>query len=186
MKSLFLALALAGVGSAADFYVSPTGNDANDGTKSKPFQTLEKARDTIRGKGGAVFLLGGEYVLTNTFVLKPEDSGASYEAAPGAPRRLNGLYAFAGLRQATETQRRSTADALARCSLSTSLAAPAVQSAHCSQRRAARQARVARRRAFCRRLFCDYNARERRSASPPRRARRNTYRSPRDDQTDQF
>lgn len=96
MKSLLLALSLASVASAADFYVSPTGNDANPGSKSKPFQTLEKARDTIRGKGGTVFLLGGEYVLTNTFVLKPEDSGVRYEAAPGAKPVLSGAREITG------------------------------------------------------------------------------------------
>lgn len=96
MKSLLLALSLASVASAAEFYVSPTGNDANPGSKAKPFQTLEKARDTIRGKGGTVFLLGGEYVLTNTFVLKPEDSGVRYEAAPGAKPVLSGAREITG------------------------------------------------------------------------------------------
>ncbi|MEI0737015.1 hypothetical protein VQ056_10560 [Paenibacillus sp. JTLBN-2024] len=30
-------------------FVSKNGNDANDGTKNKPFATLEKARDAVRG-----------------------------------------------------------------------------------------------------------------------------------------
>ncbi len=43
--SVVLALPLV---SAADIYVSPTGNDANAGSESRPFATLEAARDAAR------------------------------------------------------------------------------------------------------------------------------------------
>ena len=72
--------------SAAEFYVSPRGTDANPGTKNLPFGTLEKARDALRAiapvAGGAtVYLRGGTYYRTNTLVLTSADSGL----AAGSP-----------------------------------------------------------------------------------------------------
>ena len=49
---------------AAEFHVAPGGNDANPGTKAKPFATLERARDASRTalKAGSVtvWLLDGD------------------------------------------------------------------------------------------------------------------------------
>lgn len=73
----------------ADFYVARNGNDQNPGTKSRPFATLEHARDRIRAlkrSGGlpkgavTVWLHGGIYPLSETFKLGPDDSGS--ETAP--------------------------------------------------------------------------------------------------------
>jgi hypothetical protein len=36
---------------AAEWHVSPTGDDANPGTKERPFATLERARDAARARG---------------------------------------------------------------------------------------------------------------------------------------
>lgn len=78
-----------GVAAQADLFVSPTGDDTNPGTRSRPFATLEAARDVVRQlkanrgipKGGlAIWLRAGTYVRTQAFVLGPEDSGAQ-----GAP-----------------------------------------------------------------------------------------------------
>lgn len=67
------------------FYVSSsTGNDGNPGTISKPFLTIERARDVIRElkmRGGlgktavTVNLRAGTYFLTKTFTLSEQDSG---------------------------------------------------------------------------------------------------------------
>ncbi len=66
------------------YFVSPKGRDANPGTYGKPFATLERARDAVRGhkrqgalpQGGAcVYLRGGRYAVTNTFTLSEADSG---------------------------------------------------------------------------------------------------------------
>ena len=73
---------------AVEYFVEPTGNDANPGTKEKPFATIEKARDAIRAlkaKGGlpgpvAVRLMPGEYQVKGTFELTAADSGT--KAAP--------------------------------------------------------------------------------------------------------
>jgi len=68
----------------AEFYVSPNGSDANPGTLELPFATLERARDAVRGlkassgtklRGITIWLRGGRYELSQTFVLEPEDSG---------------------------------------------------------------------------------------------------------------
>ena len=73
---------------AVEYFVAPTGNDANPGTKEQPFATLEKARDAIRAlkaKGGlpgpvCVRLLPGQYPVGRTLELNSADSGT--EAAP--------------------------------------------------------------------------------------------------------
>lgn len=70
---------------AADIYVSPNGSDINDGSKEKPFATLNmalrKARDLRRvndpsvANGIHIILRGGTYQVLETIVIKPEDSG---------------------------------------------------------------------------------------------------------------
>src|SRR5437016_13959707 len=77
---LFLARPL----SALELYVATNGNDANSGTKAKPFATLERARDEVRElkqnarlprSGVTIWLLGGDYVRTNALELTTADSG---------------------------------------------------------------------------------------------------------------
>jgi len=70
-----------------EFYVSPTGSDANPGTRSKPFLTLERARDSVRASRSraasrpiTVWLVPGDYFRTNALELTSEDSGT-----PSAP-----------------------------------------------------------------------------------------------------
>jgi hypothetical protein len=70
---------------AVEYFVAPTGDDANPGTKEKPLASLEKARDAIRAlkaKGGlpgpvAVRLMPGEYPVKGTFELTAADSGTA-------------------------------------------------------------------------------------------------------------
>jgi hypothetical protein len=72
---------------AAQVFVSPRGDDANNGTEASPVATLERARDLVRalkarGVTGpiAVNLLPGQYPVTKTFALSAQDSGS-----PDAP-----------------------------------------------------------------------------------------------------
>jgi hypothetical protein len=73
---------------AVEYFVAPQGNDANPGTREKPFATLEQARDAIRAlkaKGALpgpvrVRLLPGEYPVARTIELTAADSGT--EATP--------------------------------------------------------------------------------------------------------
>jgi len=88
----------------ADFYIAPNGSDSNPGTKSKPFSTLERARDAVRAlkqavglpEGGInVWILGGTYPIEKTFRLTAEDGGTetapiTYCAREGEEIRLTG------------------------------------------------------------------------------------------------
>jgi len=100
-------LALAPAAFGADFYISLKGSDGNPGTRAKPFATLDRARDAVRAAGhGApvtVWLAGGSYVRTESFVLSAQDSGTEsvpvvYRAMPGAAVRILGGRVVRGFR----------------------------------------------------------------------------------------
>jgi hypothetical protein len=94
VAGLLLATAT-GVG-AVEFFVAPTGDDANPGTAAAPFATLEAARDAVRASArdaapAVVWLRGGDYLRTNTFALTAADTNCVYQAVPGEiPRLLGG------------------------------------------------------------------------------------------------
>ena len=91
------AFAIITVGAAfgqQSFYVSPKGLDNNPGTKSEPFKTFQKAKETVRiaipsMKGDiSVIFAGGTYPITKTVEFGPEDSPKDtykvfYKAAKG-------------------------------------------------------------------------------------------------------
>ncbi|MBI3923537.1 MAG: right-handed parallel beta-helix repeat-containing protein [Armatimonadetes bacterium] len=71
---------------AAELYVAPEGSDSNPGTKQRPFATLLRAREAVRGlkragklaRGGVVVhLRPGLYLMKETFNLTAEDSGTA-------------------------------------------------------------------------------------------------------------
>jgi hypothetical protein len=78
-----LAMVLARPGVATEFWVAPGGNDADAGTRAKPFASLERARDAARGSKASqtsmekltIWLRGGDYFRTNALELNPADSG---------------------------------------------------------------------------------------------------------------
>ncbi len=76
---------LAATASATEFYVAPDGNDANPGTQSAPFASLNAARDAARAakregsEAATVFLRGGDYFLERTFELNERDSGSEQQ-----------------------------------------------------------------------------------------------------------
>lgn len=90
--------------SGTAFYVANNGSDSNAGTLNAPFQTLEKARDTIRtlkteeglpDGGVTVYLREGRYERTSSFELREQDSGEAdkpitYTAYPGEEVTLSG------------------------------------------------------------------------------------------------
>ncbi len=69
------------------FYVTPTGDDAADGSRQKPFRSIERAREAVRQlkkssgglpRGGVKIAIGaGEYVWGRTLQLTAEDSGSA-------------------------------------------------------------------------------------------------------------
>ncbi len=81
------------------FYVSPEGRNSGTGAVDKPFATLEKARETVKLSDAEgekkVYLRGGTYYLSDTFVLTSEDSGTAdhpvtYQAYPGEEVIISG------------------------------------------------------------------------------------------------
>lgn len=76
---------------AADFYLSPDGNDTHAGTQAEPFLTLSRARDAVRelrrerrttdfDSAVLIEVADGRYELTAPFELTSQDSGT-----PSAP-----------------------------------------------------------------------------------------------------
>ena len=107
----FLNLALLALPAAAEFFVSPDGDDANPGTAAKPFATLTRARDAVRAELAdgeksdiRVWLKGGTYRLTETLVLAVDEAKAGVVALsivhptgdPGVDRRGR-VHDLAGL-----------------------------------------------------------------------------------------
>ena len=56
---------------AADYFVSPTGDDAGDGTKDKPFATIQHAQGAAN-PGDTVYVRGGHYVMHEDQIAKRE------------------------------------------------------------------------------------------------------------------
>ncbi len=101
------ATATGGTVGQATYYVSPTGSDTNPGTIDSPFQTVTKARDTVRTVNSAmtgditVYLRGGNYGITSTITFSTQDSGTGghriyYQAYPGETPVLNGATKVTG------------------------------------------------------------------------------------------
>lgn len=102
---MWLAAAAAAFGqTGTTLYVARDGNDAFDGTKAKPFATLERARDEIRkhqGGGVTVLVRGGTYRPARTLSLGAQDSGTAdapvvWRAYPGEKVTLSGAAEVAG------------------------------------------------------------------------------------------
>ena len=118
-----LALVLSAPGFAMELHVSLEGNDASPGTRTRPFATLERARDAIRHlkknrgppKGGVkVLVRGGRYFLARPLTLGPADSGTErspivYAALPGEKVVISGGRPVAGWRRAQTPPRRRRA-----------------------------------------------------------------------------
>lgn len=74
----------------AVFYVAPTGDDSNPGTAAYPWQTIQKAADTLAA-GDTVYIRAGTYTERVT----PQNSGSAgrvitYAAYPGETATMDG------------------------------------------------------------------------------------------------
>ncbi|MFD0695257.1 OmpL47-type beta-barrel domain-containing protein [Paenibacillus sp. GCM10027628] len=67
----------------AEFFVSPSGSDTNDGSYDHPFATLQAARDAVRLINSNmtgdiyVFIASGNYYVNNTISFNESDSGTN-------------------------------------------------------------------------------------------------------------
>jgi autotransporter-associated beta strand protein len=109
-KALVLLLVLAAFPVfAANWYISPSGQDSNPGSQSAPFATLMKAQ-SVAHSGDIVLINGGTYYPTNQFPVESgvyvpvnliTNSGVAYEAMPGTRPVFNfSLVNPTGLRTA--------------------------------------------------------------------------------------
>ncbi|MEU4446121.1 ricin-type beta-trefoil lectin domain protein [Actinosynnema sp. NPDC050801] len=79
----FADLGRASAATQATYYVAPDGNDANAGTITAPFKTVQRARDVVRTVNANmsgdiyVYLRGGNYPVTSTVEFAPADSGTN-------------------------------------------------------------------------------------------------------------
>ncbi len=91
LSGLVVVSCLAGIihAVAADFHVASLGSDQNSGSATKPFASLERARDAVRAlrtqgqwpvDGVTVWIHGGDYLRTNALEFTARDSGE-----PGRP-----------------------------------------------------------------------------------------------------
>jgi len=107
---LGLCLVFVGRVTAVEFFVATDGNDSWEGTRARPFVSLEGARAAIRGLKHAgslpagkvtVWVRGGMYPRRETFTLATEDSGMAdapivYSAFAGEEVRLTGGCSVTG------------------------------------------------------------------------------------------
>ncbi|GAA3939250.1 hypothetical protein GCM10022629_56970 [Amorphoplanes auranticolor] len=96
----------------ATYYVAADGDDANPGSLSAPFRTLQRARDVVRTVNVnmtgdiQVYLRGGSYPVGSTIEFGPGDSGTNnyriiYAAYPGENPILEGGTRVTGWSQHT-------------------------------------------------------------------------------------
>jgi len=105
------ALAGPSPGPAADFVVAKGGSDTNPGTAQRPFATLDRAKQAVRGRLAAgidadltVLVREGTYELAEPLVFEPADSGTAehaviYAAYPGETVVISGGRQLAGFEQ---------------------------------------------------------------------------------------
>lgn len=83
MLAAVVPASLAADESVTEIYVSASAEGGGDGTKDKPFNTIEKARDAVRGinkdmKGDIIVnIMGGVYHPEETLRFSEEDSGTN-------------------------------------------------------------------------------------------------------------
>ena len=109
---LLLAFFVAMPSMAAEFYISPDGDDNNSGSESCPLATLAGARDAVRelkAKGRLcepvnVFIANGSYTLVEPVIFEAQDSGSKdhpvvYQAADGARPVFTGGRLIGGFKR---------------------------------------------------------------------------------------
>jgi len=106
LLSLFSICTLTSISSGATYYIDPvTGNDANPGTSSQPWKTIERAmsdnpNDPNVNNGDTVYLRSGNYgqaIFDHPVTDRTSWSdGIIYKSAPGAQPDFSKLYVTGG------------------------------------------------------------------------------------------
>lgn len=92
------------------FFVSPAGDDGNDGAVDSPFKTLQKAQRAMRvGPVKTTYLRAGTYRLSEALILSRLDSGQTWLNYPGEKPVVSGGEVIAGFRDDANTGRFSAA-----------------------------------------------------------------------------
>ncbi|MBD3343766.1 MAG: hypothetical protein GF401_01735 [Chitinivibrionales bacterium] len=84
------------------YYVSPDGDDGNDGSESSPYKTLIHARDVLRGISGeskTVIIKSGNYYLDEPLVLNENDGGTEQYPVVWKGEDINAMPAIYGGRR---------------------------------------------------------------------------------------
>lgn len=88
------------------FFVSPAGDDGNDGGISSPFKTLKKAQQAMRASAvKTTYLRGGMYHLSETLILSQLDSGQAWINYPSEKPIISGGEVITGFREEAGTGR---------------------------------------------------------------------------------
>lgn len=92
--SVAVSFCFAAMAFGREFYVAPGGSDLNDGSKERPFASLERARDAGRAAGSAegstIWLKGGLYTRRQPLDLAAADSGLTIRGMAGEEVRISG------------------------------------------------------------------------------------------------
>ncbi len=91
-------LACVSLSAQTTIWVSPSGDDANDGSEAAPFRTLEHAVEQVQASTNAVtvFLADGTYRLTRPLVFAPAGPPVDFRAKAGASPVISGAVQIKG------------------------------------------------------------------------------------------
>ena len=82
--------------SADDIFVSPDGDDENEGTMASPVATLKGAKELAKAKSAeniTVWFMGGTYSFSEKVTFNSSDrSGVTYRSIPGEEVVFTGSY----------------------------------------------------------------------------------------------
>ena len=85
------------VASTTSFYVSPNGNDNNDGSEAAPFATFSRAQLAMQGSSiKSTKVESGTYFFTSPLTLSNSDSGEAWLAASDAHPIISGGQVITG------------------------------------------------------------------------------------------
>lgn len=92
------------VGGGNELFVSPTGNDNNEGTVSSPLATLSGAKEKAKNLSGdvTVYFRGGSYLFTDTVNFRSDDkSNVTFKAYNGEKVVFTSGVSYTGFEETT-------------------------------------------------------------------------------------